>query len=88
MLKNFFDIKLNPLSNKILSFWEKEFNSSLSKHINFLTKNIENQENIILNFQKYFKEWIYLNLKMKKMKMKKIKMNKIITKKTMIKTRR
>ena len=45
MLKNFFDIKLNPLSNKILSFWEKEFNSSLSKHINFLTKNIENQEN-------------------------------------------
>ena len=44
MLKNFFDIKLNPLSNKILSFWEKEFNSSLSEHINFLSKNIENQE--------------------------------------------
>jgi len=44
MLKNFFDIKLNPLSNKILSFWEKEFNSSLNKHINFLNKNIENQE--------------------------------------------
>ena len=44
MLKNFFDIKLNPLSNKILSFWEKEFNSSLSKHINFLIKNIENQK--------------------------------------------
>ena len=56
MLKNFFNIKLNSLSNKILSFWEKEFNSSLGKHINFLNKNIENQENIILNFQKYFKE--------------------------------
>ena len=44
MLKNFFSIKLNPLSNKILSFWEKEFNSSLGNHINFLTKNLENQE--------------------------------------------
>jgi len=52
MLKNFFDIKLNQLSNKILSFWEKEFNSSLSKHINFLTKNIENQENYNSKFSK------------------------------------
>ena len=52
MLKNFFDINLNPLSNKILSFWEKEFNSSLSKHINFLTKNIENQENYNSKFSK------------------------------------
>jgi len=52
MLKNFFDIKLNPLSNKILSFWEKEFNSSLSKHINFLAKNIENQENYNSKFSK------------------------------------
>ena len=52
MLKNFFDIKLNPLSNKILSFWEKEFNSSLSKHINVLTKNIENQENYNSKFSK------------------------------------
>ena len=52
MLKKFFDIKLNPLSNKILSFWEKEFNSSLSKHINFLTKNIENQENYNSKFSK------------------------------------
>ena len=52
MLKNFFDIKLSPLSNKILSFWEKEFNSSLSKHINFLTKNIENQENYNSKFSK------------------------------------
>ena len=78
MLKNFFDIKLNPLSNKILSFWEKEFNSSLSEHINFLSKNIENQENIILNFQKYFRKWIYLKLIMKKMMKKKKKMNKII----------
>jgi len=44
MLKNFFSIKLNSVSNKILSFWEKEFDSSLGNHINFLTKNLENQK--------------------------------------------
>ena len=44
MLKNFFSIKLKPLSDKILSFWEKEFDSSLGNHINFLTKNLENQK--------------------------------------------
>ena len=56
MLKNFFDINLNPLSNKILSFWEKEFNSSLSKHINFLNKNIENQEEYNSKFSKILQE--------------------------------
>ena len=56
MLKNFFDIKLNPLSNKILSFWEKEFNSSLARHINFLTKNIENQKNYNSKFSKILQE--------------------------------
>ena len=44
MLKNFLNIKLNAISSKILSFWEKEFNSSLTNHIKFLHKNIENQE--------------------------------------------
>ena len=44
MLKNFFSIKLNRLSDKILTFWEKEFDSSLGNHINFLTKNLENQK--------------------------------------------
>ena len=44
MLKNFLNIKLNTISSKILSFWEKKFNSSLNNHIKFLHKNIENQE--------------------------------------------
>ena len=44
MLKNFLNIKLNTLSTKILSFWKKDFDSSLSNHIKFLHKNIENQE--------------------------------------------
>ena len=45
MLKNFFDIKLNSLSENILNFWEKDFDASFSKHINYLKKNIENQKN-------------------------------------------
>ena len=44
MLKNFFDIKLIPLSEKILSFWENDFKTSLNKHLNYLNKNLENQE--------------------------------------------
>tara|TARA_B100002052_G_scaffold186302_1_gene169696 strand:+ start:1 stop:1422 length:1422 start_codon:yes stop_codon:yes gene_type:complete len=44
MLKNFFDIKLNKVSEKMLSFWETEFKETLNKHIDFLTKNLENQE--------------------------------------------
>ena len=56
MLKNFFDIKLNPLSNKILSFWDKEFNSCFNEHINFLSKNIENQEKYNSKFSKLLQE--------------------------------
>ena len=44
ILKKFFNIKLNSNSEKILKIWEKEFNSSLEKHIDFLNKNLENQE--------------------------------------------
>ena len=44
MLKKFFDIKINSISENILKFWEKDFDASLSKHINFLKKNVENQE--------------------------------------------
>ncbi len=43
MLKNFLDIKLNSLSENILKFWEKDFDSSLGKHVNYLKKNVENQ---------------------------------------------
>ena len=44
MLKNFMNIKLNSLSEKILDFWTKEFDNSLSKHFVFLKKNLENQQ--------------------------------------------
>ena len=44
MLKNFLDIKLNTYSEKILSFWEKDFDNSFNKHIKYLNNNLENQE--------------------------------------------
>ena len=44
MLKNFFNIQLNQLSKKILSYWEDEFDVSIGKHLKFLIKNLENQE--------------------------------------------
>ena len=44
MLKNFLGIKLNALSEKILSYWEKDFQNSFHKHIEYLYKNLENQE--------------------------------------------
>ncbi len=44
MLKNFFEIDLNPLSEKILSFWEKDFKTSFDKHLNYLNKNLEDQD--------------------------------------------
>ena len=43
MLKKFHKVQLNPLSNKILSFWEKDFEKSIDKHFNFLKDNLENQ---------------------------------------------
>ena len=44
MLKNFFDIKLNKISDKKLNFWEKDFNNSFKNNINYLSENLENQE--------------------------------------------
>ena len=50
MLKKFFNIGLNPVSSKMLSFWEKDFNSSIEKHMDFLNKNLEDQNNYSLRF--------------------------------------
>jgi len=56
MLKNFFNIELNIITNKMLGFWEKELNEALYKHINFLKKNLENQEFYNQRFSKLLKE--------------------------------
>ena len=50
MLKKFFNLKLNTNSSKMLSFWEKDFNSSIDKHLDFLNKNLEDQDNYSLKF--------------------------------------
>ncbi|MFL2886939.1 MAG: cobaltochelatase CobT-related protein [Candidatus Pelagibacter sp.] len=44
MLKKFLKIKLNTISEKILSFWEKDFITSFDEHIEYLSNNLENQE--------------------------------------------
>jgi len=52
MLKNFFNIKLNFLTTKMLSFWEKDFDLSIGEHIDFLKKNLEHQDNYSSKFSK------------------------------------
>ena len=56
MLKNFHKIKLNSLTSKMLSFWEKDFNKSILKHIDFLNKSLEDQHNYSLKFSKIIQE--------------------------------
>ncbi len=50
MLKKFFNINLNATSSKMLSFWEKDFEKSVEKHLDFLNENLENQNNYNLKF--------------------------------------
>tara|TARA_B100001121_G_scaffold304632_1_gene320504 strand:- start:1191 stop:2990 length:1800 start_codon:yes stop_codon:yes gene_type:complete len=60
MLKNFFNIKTNNLSEKILSFWEDEFRKSFGKHLNYLKQNLENQELYSDKFVEILKELDFL----------------------------
>ena len=50
MLKKFFNIRLNSLTSKILDFWEEDFNSSIDKHFDFLSNNLEDQNSYGLKF--------------------------------------
>ena len=56
MLKNFHQIKLNPLTTKMLNFWEKDFKKSIDKHKKFLQENLENQSNYSSRFSKILEE--------------------------------
>ena len=38
------EIKLDSLSEKTLSYWEKDFNNSFKNHIKYLSNNLENQD--------------------------------------------
>jgi cobaltochelatase CobT len=50
MLKKFLNLELNAVSSKMLSFWEKDFTSSIDKHLDFLNENLEDQNNYGLKF--------------------------------------
>ena len=56
MLKNFHQIKLNPLTTKMLKFWEKDFEKSIDKHKKFLQENLENQNNYSSKFSEILEE--------------------------------
>ncbi len=56
MLKHFHNINLNPLTAKMLNFWEKNFNLSINKHKKFLEENLENQEKYSLKFSQILEE--------------------------------
>ena len=60
MLKNFFNIKVNALCEKILSFWDDEFRRSFGKHLNYLNQNIENQELYSSKFIEILKDLDFL----------------------------
>jgi len=61
MLKKFFNIKLNVISSKVLSFWEKDFNSSIEKHMDFLSENLEDQNNYSSKFSEIFENMDVFN---------------------------
>ena len=56
MLKNFHNIELNSTTNKMLSFWEKDFDSTILKHKKFLKSNLENQNNYSSKFAEILQE--------------------------------
>ena len=56
MLKEFHNIKLNSLTNKMLSFWENDFNQSIGQHIGFLKGNLENQNDYSTKFLEILKQ--------------------------------
>jgi len=61
MLKKFFNLKLNTMSSKMLSFWEKDFALSIDDHVDFLNKNLEDQNNYSLKFSEILKNMDVFN---------------------------
>ncbi len=56
MLKNFHKIDLNPLTSRMLNFWEKDFKSSVEKHKEFLMDNLEDQNTYASRFSQILDE--------------------------------
>ena len=56
MLKKFHNIKLNLITTKMLSFWEKDFDEVIEKHLEFLKENLENQSKYSSKFSKILQD--------------------------------
>ncbi len=56
MLKNFHNIKLNSLTSRMLSLWEKDFDKSIFEHIEFFKQNLENQNIYSSKFSQILQE--------------------------------
>ena len=61
MLKNFHNIQLNSLTNKMLNFWENEFDQAIKKHIEFLKNNLENQNEYSSKFSEILQKIDFLD---------------------------
>jgi len=87
MLKNFHQIELNPLTTKMLNFWEKDFEQSIEKHKKFLQENLENQENYATRFSQILDEMdIFQSEEDEEKKKRKIKIKDKTIPQMMIKT--
>ncbi len=56
MIKKFYDLKLNPLTEKMLSFWERDFDKSISKNIKYLKENLGDQHKYSRKFSEILRE--------------------------------
>ena len=56
MLKNFHNIKIGSLAEKMLSYWEKDFQNGINKHIEYLKENLDSQSKYSLKFSKILQD--------------------------------
>ena len=56
LLKKFLKVNLNPTTNKMLHFWEKDFDQVVDKHMKFLKENLEDQSKYSYKFSKILQE--------------------------------
>ena len=56
MLEKFHNIKLNSITKDILSYWQKDFDKAINKHLDFLRENLEFQNEYSSKFSKILEE--------------------------------
>ena len=56
MLKKFHGVKLNSLTSDMLSFWEKDFDQAINKHMKYLEENLDHQNEYSSKFSKILQE--------------------------------